>query len=332
VLLLSLAAAFTLTIYAVNNTPPQITVRFTPSPGTLPDGDTVHVGDFGLRIESLPEPIPPVGYFFVGWFSEGAEVVAPVAAIANITITAAFAPLPDPDYDRYVVVVYDPSPGTMPPGETSIEAVAYGHPLTSLPVPIRAGYVFGGWAHGDTPISVPHFVHEDVELEAIWVSTQIEQHPEARLSPLTIPSLNYVIAFNPAPGFFSGDENGIRFGRPMSTISNFPTPVRSDAMFDGWVLPDGDPLGGNLVISGDIMLTATWRTPEAGEQTPRNNPQSSPLDLSFTVFSAIVAFMVAVIGMYVAIRKRINAVNRYRAGVSRYAREARIVIRSDRQP
>jgi len=312
--------------------PPQITIRFSASPGNLPEDEGVFTGPFGFRMDELPAPIPPRGYHFVGWFTDGVQLEAPVAAVRNTTIMAAFAPFPNPALDRYSVIVYNPYPGDLPMGEATIEAITYGHPIISLPTPVREGYIFDGWRWNDQTVIIPHTVHDDMELEAAWISALAERTPVVSAVPRPIPANNLVAAFNPFPGAFTGDEDGIRFGPSGGVIRNMPEPVRNGYVFYGWRQPDAEALGGNLTIRQDIMLTAMWQETayDNGEAivNNRDNPQSSPLTIQFTSLGAVAGLGFAAVCIYMMMKKQSKAASRYQATMARHVREARIVIKN----
>ena len=310
----------------------RITIRFAPSPGYLPAGSGVYTGNFGFRIDSFPEPTPPRGYFFVGWFVEGTQVVPPVAAIRNTTVLAGFAPFHDPEDSVRFVLIFDANEGQLGAGTPYIQAFTYGSAITSLPTPSREGYRFTGWEWEDDVISLPYIVQSDMVLVATWgASTDIALPPT---SPITIPANQYVIAFNPFPGVFGGEETGIRFGRNM--FNNIPeAPQRSGAVFKGWRLPDGSELLGQLVVREDIMLTAIWDTSAGanGEDTDsiveiRPNPQSSPIVVSFALFFAVAVLGVVTFWVVKATRLQVADGERYQADVARHVREVRILIRN----
>jgi len=326
-------------IYARDNSsPPEITIRFAPSPGYLTQGDSpTQTGHFGFRIESLPEPEPPAGYIFIGWFASGTQVHAPVAAIRNTTILAAYAPIPDPYCTNRFAILYDTGLGHLPQGAPPIQALPYGSAITSLPEPTKEGYSFGGWTWNDEAISAPIIVRDDMVLEALWVQGPARQPSQPTTYPIAIPTFNLVTAFNPFPGVFNGDEIGIRFVRSSNNLRNIPeNPTRSDAVFVGWQLPNGELLDSQLLVRQDMMLTAIWDTceyavaglyPNAPVET-RPNPQTSPFTISLIFYSAVITLGVSVLGIMHLRQKQARAVVRYRSGVVRQIREARMVIKN----
>jgi len=340
-LFITYTAAFT-TIAAASNprddniAPPDITVRFAPSPGTLEND--VHTGHFGFRIDSLPEPEPPPGYIFIGWFSNGTQIIPPVAATRNITILAAYAPIPDLDYAARFAIVFDPGPGQLPAGTPPILSADYNSPLISLPIPTNEGYSFNGWSFNDEIVTAPHIVRGDMIMEAEWVLAP--ENPPIMIPsyPIAIPASHFVVAFNPFPGNFSNDEIGLRFERGSATIRNLPAPpTRNGAVFVGWQLPNGNMLKDFPVLRGDTMLTAVWDT--SGEAiisvnpTPvevRPNPQTSPIAISLGIFGAVIGLGIGLCGALKMKKRQTSAAGKYQIDIARYVREVRMEIKNKR--
>ena len=335
-----LVAANVDTFAAVNNVyTPRITVRLAPSPGSLPAGYGVYTGNFGFRIDSFPEPTPPRGYFFIGWFAEGTQIVPPIAAIRSTTVLAGFAPFHDPDDSVRFVVIFDPNGGELPAGIPQIQAFTYGGAITNLPTPTKEGYRFAGWQWEDEILILPHIVRSEMVLEATWSAGTDIIHPPTL--PIAIPQNQYVIAFNPYPGAFAGEETGIRFGR--YSFSDIPDPPqRSGAVFSGWSLPDGSRLEGQLTVREDMMLTALWDTSDGvnginGDEDAdsiidtRPNPQSSPIAISFALFFAVVVMSVAAFWFVRTTRLQAAVGEKYHTDIIRYVREVRILIRSKKR-
>jgi len=319
--------------------PPQLTIRFAPSPGSFEDGVSgIRTGVFGFRVDEFPDPIPPAGYMFIGWFSDGIQLQAPIAAVRSTTVLAGYAPVINSTTAPSFAVVYnlEPGEGELPQGMPPIQSFTYGSVLTSLPVPTKEGYYFAGWQfYGDT-ITAPYIVRSDMVLEAVWSPTPLQQSSR----PAAIPENQFVTAFNPFPGAFSGHETGIRFGRLASTMDDLPTePIRQGFTFRGWQLPDGDILADSLVIRSDINLIAVWDEstgagmadaallPSASLDT-RPNPRTSPTTISLMIFGAVILLGIAVACIYKLNMRQTAAEGRYRAYITRCVREMTIVIRN----
>ena len=314
-----------------------ITVRFAPSPGTFTDDESgIRTGLFGFRIDSFPEPVPPAGYVFIGWFANGTQLHPPIAAVRSITILAVYSPAPDPESAVRFAIVYDPGPGQLPPGTPPVQSLTYGSPLINLPVPTHTGYNFGGWIWNDEAVTIPFIVRSDMILEAVWIRDTGIQPPQPAAHPPAIPAFHHVVTFNPFPGAFAGDETGLRFGRNFSILRDMPEdPVRHGAIFDGWRLPDGSPLNDDpLVIRGDIMLTAIWVSvtdSNAASGVPvetRPNPQTSPIVVSVKIFGAVILLGLTTLAIMKLCTGQAAADGKYRAAMVRYVREIRILIKN----
>jgi len=338
-LLILLTAFLAITIFASDEPPPpDITIRFAPSPGTFAEGASdIHTGHFGFRIDEFPEPEPPLGYIFVGWFSNGTHVLPSIAAIRNTTLFAAYAPIPDPYDTSSFAIVFDPGPGQLPLGVPPIQSHTYGSPITTFPLPTKEGHCFSGWTWNEEPLTAPHIVRSDMVIEAQWTPTSTQQSELPQAYPIHIPAFQLVVAFNPFPGTFQGNEIGIRLGRITSTIRDMPeNPIRSGAVFVGWQLPNGNMLEGPLLIRSDMVLTAIWDTSnEAAAQNPppsvdnRHNPQTSHLAVSLVLLTAIITLGITSACIIKVKKNQAASANKHRAYITRYAREVRMVIKNE---
>jgi len=320
---------------------PQLTIRFAPSPGSFPEGVSgVRTGVFGFRIDEFPEPVPPAGYKFMGWFSDGMQMHGPIAAVRSTTILAGYAPVIDSETAPSFAIAYSPGQGQLPQGTPPIQSFTYGSAIASLPVPVRDGYYFAGWWFNGETITAPHIVRSDMTLEAAWSDTPLQ--PSSR--PIAIPANHFVAAFNPFPGAFNGNEAGMRFGRAGTTIADLPTePIRQGYSFYEWRLPDEASLDTSLVMNNDIMLVAVWEesteTSNAGAETTQsppasvNNPLTSPTSISLMIFGAVILLGTAVAGLYNLSVKHTIAEGRYHTYITRCVREMKILIHTkNRKP
>ena len=339
-MLISLATlvAFTsmLTMARDSSIQPVITIRFAPSPGYFAEGEGyARTGSFGFRLNRLPEPVAPEGYVFIGWFFNGTELAAPLAAVRNVTLLAAYAPDIDPNEAESFIILYDPGTGQMPQGAPLIKSYTYGSAITNLPVPTLAGHSFEGWAWEDEAIAAPYIVRGDMILTALWAASTDLPVTVTPTYPQPIPADHFVVAFSSFPGSFPAGEVGFRFGRGVTVMRDMPPdPVRNNHIFVGWRLPDGEMLVNPRLFRYDTLVTAVWEAledAEAGSEPPptdsRRNPETSPLAISFMVFGAVLCLcLVALVALYIR-KKRLDNALEYRAGMARYVREARIVIK-----
>jgi len=94
------------------------------------------------------------------------------------------------------VVTFNAGAGSFPAGEDGLRMGPSGFVINSFTnVPTRAGYTFGGWSIGGTPVSLPLTVSGDMTLNAIWNRVAATASP----SPTPAPAGNRP---NPQTGAF----------------------------------------------------------------------------------------------------------------------------------
>jgi len=239
----------------------------------------------------------------------------------------------DDDPPVYFAVVFELGGGTMPSGVQSLQSLRQGSVIDPLPVPSRYGYTFGGWQSGGNPVTAPLTINSDMALTAAWAqSSQAGQ---------------YMAVFNPAPGTFANaNETGLRPGNYGDVITDMPqAPTRAGYIFGGWRLPGGSTLSGQLTISGDVVLTAVWAVNPAASPSPSpspsptptttprpggaatspNNPQTSPLQVSFMIFGFVLIAGISAYSITKITRKQLADQGQYHAELARFNREQRIV-------
>jgi len=312
---------------------PVFRVTFDPTRGTLPAAEPgFREGVLGTLIPTFPTPTPPSGYTFVGWFYGTTLVTPGMVIFQNMTLTAAFAPVPGPNM---YTVIYNPGPGLLPSGANSTQQHAYGTPLTSHPTPTRTGYTFAGWRLNNQPIANPLIVRGNITLHAAWTPVTATPSPTPTPPIDDVAPGSYVVTFVPRPGVHTRSyETGIRVGQAGTVINNIPiAPTLQGFVFGGWRLPNGNILVGPLTITGNMTLTAIW-TPVAFQPGPtptpappgqRPNPQTGPIQVSFMIFGAVIMVGVAAFGVSKLARKQLVAAGEYRSEKARYNREKRIV-------
>jgi len=155
-----------------------------------------------------------------------------------------------------------------------------------------------------------------------------------------MPTTNHTITFNPNPGVFPAGETGIRTGISGTLITNMPqSPSRAGYSFNGWRLPNNTTQTGQFVINNAMTLTAIWtpvalnsptpsptNTPSAGTNTDtRPNPQTSPVNISFVIFGAVIMVGLASFGIIALAKKQAIATNEYQKKSIRHDREKHII-------
>jgi len=328
---------------------PEFTLIFDPAQGSLPTGVADRVTALsGYIVDSFPTPTPPAGYQFVTWLYNGVQISAPMVLVRNMTVVASFAPATVNIYE----VVHNPGAGVLPTGVQSTNRHSYGTQITNHPTPTRSGYTFGGWLLNGQPVANPLVVVSNKTLTAVWTplptptpgtatpspTPGTTATPAPSPSPTPAPGGHYTVIFNPYPGVHAlATEHGQRTGAAGSVLSNIPlTPIRPGFVFAGWRLPAGTILVGDLVITGNKTLTAVWLpmvsptpaaspTPTPGHPGNRPNPQTSPLQVSFMIFGAVMLMGVAVTGIWTLASKQTEAAGQFSKDTARYDREKRIV-------
>ena len=246
-------------------------------------------------------------------------------------------------------VVFDVNGGTLPAGTQAMQSLQLNAVMTSLPVPTRAGYLFGGWKLDGAIAHPPVTIVRDITLEAHWIKSP-SQNNNNQTNPSTVNEDDYhVVAFNPAPGTFTSGETGIRVGLYGSRITDMPqAPTRENYNFEGWELPTGHVFTGQLTITDSMTLTAVWNpstsspapsatpnpsaspspTPAPGSAA-RPNPQTSPIQISFLIFAMVLTAGLATFGILKLNRRQVVADGKYRADMTRYNREKRLMNMMD---
>jgi len=293
-------------------TPTMITVTFNAGSGTLPTGvSATRQGYFGFRVDNFPTPIPPTGYTFVGWYIDGMRQVDAFAAVRNVTL---FAHYQRTQVGRNYTLTFVLNGGTMPPNNALTQVHAYGTHISALPVPTRAGHNFVGWMHGNTLLQVPFTVRANMTLSAAWVTT-----PQPTSTPQPpIPPTHLVVAFDPSPGTFPSGERGVRTGVYGFVVNTMPNPTRPGYVFAGWSIGT-TPITLPLTVRQDTTVTARWT--RVGTIV---NPQTSPIQITFTVFGAVLLVGIAAFGIMKLTGKQLADLGQYRASMTRFNREKRI--------
>lgn len=138
-------------------------------------------------------------------------------------------------------VTFDANEGSV--GQRTKMVVA-GNAIGSMPIPVRAGYIFLGWctAKEGSGLVVNEYnftVNQNQTLYALW---KMEQTPA------------YAVTFNPNGGSVSQSSKSVTSGQKYGTL---PTPSRNGYTFDGWFTS----------ANGGTQITAATTVNLTGNQT-----------------------------------------------------------------
>jgi len=217
---------------------------------------------------------------------------------------------------RNYTLTFNPNHGTLPAGTVNPQTHLYGTHISSFPTPTRSGFIFAGWMQGNQVVATPFTIRGNTTLTAVWVTTAT---PTPSPVP-TIPPGHLVAVFVPSPGSFAGNESGIRTGVYGFTVNSMPTPTRQGYTFVGWH-HNGVRVNFPLAVRSDMTIGALWSPSVPG----RDNPQTSPMAVTFTIFGAVMLVGIAAFGIMKITGKQMAAQGQYRSDLTRYNREERIV-------
>jgi len=323
----------------------RVTVWFNAGAGHIPGNINNFIqGNRGFRaaIANFPVPVPPTGYTFVGWFLNGSLVTSDFAVMEDVTLFA--------HYERVVAgrmytLTFNANHGQLHASVINPQSLAYGTVLTNLPVPTRSGYIFGGWRQDNNTVSTPFTIRGNVTLVAHWLT-------EALVTPTpqpTIPPGHLSVVFDPRPGVFPGNENGMRTGPSGFIVNTMINPTRTGYTFVGWH-ENGIPIAFPLTVARDMTIGALWTPVSSGgsnvggagsgsgygsgsggtgtgsgnEPGNRPNPQTNPLAVSFTIFGSIMIAGAAAIGISKLAKKQMALSGQYRSDMTRHNREEKL--------
>ena len=237
----------------------------------------------------------------------------------------------------YHTVTFNLAGGSM--NAPTSQSHRYNSTINNLPTPNRDGYMFGGWMINNVVTATPIQVRSNITLTAKWMAVESTADDDDDDGYSSYTPRQYAVTFNVAPGTFAGNETGIRIGNYGSAISSMPAaPTRTGYTFGGWQLPNGNThVAGDIIIRGDMTLTALWTanpsaspsptpTPTPTPTTaPRPNPQTNPIQVSFMIFGVVLTAGLAAFGIMTLTKKQMAAEGQYRSDAARFNREKRIM-------
>jgi len=187
-----------------------------------------------------------------------------------------------------LLIQFSPSPGTFPTSEASsggIRTVPRGQRITDVPPdPFLEGYVFEGWRLDETPLDFDTFIPENHEVIYPIWVAQSESNQQQQQTPSDPDN--------------DDDENE---ETPPGEATPTPAPTPSPSPTPGAQTPSPSPV-----------------SPQP------NNPQTSPMAISFLIFGAVMTLGIATFSIIKLAEKQKLAEGQYRTDAARYEREARL--------
>ena len=243
------------------------------------------------------------------------------------------SPSPSPSPPPANITLYlNPYPGVLPSYVGNRFVGQPGFTIPSFPVPTRQGYHFAGWMHNNTRVNAPFAVGHNMTLYASWT-------PATSPTPTPTPAPNRVVIFQPGPGAsFPSGETGIRTVHYGTRVYAPRTPTRPGHSFAGWRY-NNHSVNFPITVRYDMTLTAAWTattpspthrpTPTPGQGHGHVNPQTSPIQISFAIFGAVMLAGIALFGIVSLAAKQQAAAGVYQAEVTRLNREKHITSLAD---
>ena len=198
--------------------------------GQFADGSKQIVKDYAVGTTINNKPFDPIraGYDFVGWSTDGVNVVTPAENMPNENLTY-IAVWKIKSY----TVTWDANGGQFANSETIIEQTyEYGATITKPADPTRTGYTFKGWA----PNVPTNMSTENLNFKAQW---QVNQ---------------YTVTWKPNEGNWHGQTGNkvdtYDYGAPIVLPED---PVRGGWVFDGW-----EPTPATTMPANHLEYTAQW--------------------------------------------------------------------------
>ena len=159
--------------------------------------------------------------------------------------TNSFTGVLRPHFVAYINITYDANGGNCNiTSEQKEKGKAYD--LTEYPTPTKDKYVFDGWYVGDEKVTKTTTFDSDVTLTAHWKEI----------------SCNFTYDYNMGKAGEGTYPTSYHYGEAI----NIPTPTRMGSQFNGWVLPNGEPVQITSTFNPQdyniedttIQLKATW--------------------------------------------------------------------------
>lgn len=224
------------------------TVKFDAN-GGMCDTTQIEVID-GQTISNIPEPFMN-GYTFEGWFDDNGNKLTTDTVISyDIMYTAKWTKDKEPEVQKWSVT-FNPNEGTFdnnPALQLITITVDNGKSIDTSNIPIvkRDGYDFAGWytqANGGVLFEQSIKISSDRTLYAHWNKQMVQ------------------VTYDANGGTFSdGTSSKTSDIEKNATISNPPTPTRSNHTFNGWYTDQActKAFNSSSKIASNITLYAKW--------------------------------------------------------------------------
>lgn len=224
------------------------TVKFDAN-GGMCDTTQIEVVD-GQTISNIPEPFMN-GYTFEGWFDDNGNKLTTNTVISyDIMYTAKWTKDKEPEVQKWSVI-FNPNEGTFdnnPALQLITITVDNGKSIdtSNIPVVKRDGYDFAGWytqANGGVLFEQSIKISSNRTLYAHWNKQMVK------------------VTYNANGGTFSdGTSSKTSDIEKNATISNPPTPTRSNHTFNGWYTDQActKAFNSSSKIASNITLYAKW--------------------------------------------------------------------------
>lgn len=168
-------------------------------------------------------------------------------------------------------VIYSITEGAFEDGSTLIEEKYVEGTTVNITkqVPVREGYDFVGWKNMDTGeiINSSFVINSDMFFVETWVLE------------------SYQVTLKAGVGKFANGENELVYSvEQNSKFMYSDLPVHSDRTFSGWFDSNGNYFVQGTEISGDITLTAKYRTPGSEynlKYVLNGGTQSEPIETTY---------------------------------------------------
>lgn len=231
-----------------------VEVIFDSNGGSAATGDTVTGGKmsatFGSEYGTLPTTAQ-AGYLFLGWFTEGGDLVTGETTVNNASSHTLYAHWQAISYT--VAFDFNGGAGQQQVVTTSMET--NGHEAIALPTPTRAGYEFTGWKVDTVTLSL---TQTTVALKDIL------QYADDTTYVITITaqweSRSYTVNYQFGGGT---STSGTSVTVTVGTSGNITLPAvtYTGHTFTGWTVTRGGAVVGSLA-TGDTTVTVeqivTW--------------------------------------------------------------------------